>query len=146
MQKVDIINSKILKILSNILPDKTTTNFDLDKAGNKMLGSSYLGTYAIDLIPKRLKKGECFIFNLDKSNQPGSHWMGAYCYKDQHCLIYDSFGRKTNDIAYSVGDYINFVDTQYDPEQDKNETNCGKRCLSFLVLCDTFGYELAKHL
>ena len=43
-------------------------NFDLDKAGKAVLGARYLGTFAIDQIPKKIKSGECFIFNLDNKN------------------------------------------------------------------------------
>lgn len=38
----------------------------------------FLGVFPIDKIPKSLPFGHALIINLDRSNQPGSHWVALY--------------------------------------------------------------------
>lgn len=79
------------------------------------------------------------IINLDKHNEPGSHWIAMVC--NDKMIIYDSFGRKTRDILPNFNkEYINAQD---DAEQNINEENCGSRCVSFLNVYDKLGSEYA---
>lgn len=53
---------------------------------------NFLGVFPNNLLPNRLRVGQCLIANLQNSNQPGSHWVGAY-YDPNYGKIYiDSFG------------------------------------------------------
>jgi hypothetical protein len=126
-----------LKIIKNDLGDTTTTNHQLNEYCTSVFGSKYRGCYSIDTIPK-LKNGECCIFNLDKSNEKGSHWMGMY--KDhKNNIIYDSFGRKSKNLKIPLK---NIKDTDYDNEQGLQEKNCGARVCSFLSCCYTIPIKL----
>jgi len=51
----------------------------------------YLGCFAIDLLPKRLKAGESLIVNQDRQAGEGTHWMAV---ASAHGLlaIFDAFG------------------------------------------------------
>ena len=51
---------------------------------------SYLGTFSEDEIPL-IKNNKSLIFNLQNSNQPGSHWI-SFSRKDNDIFIFDSFG------------------------------------------------------
>ena len=53
---------------------------------------NFRGTHAWDKIPK-LKNMESCILNLDTSDQPGSHWIALYQYKNK-TYMFDSFDRK----------------------------------------------------
>ena len=76
------------------------------------------------------------IFNLDKRNQPGSHWCAVV--KDKrHYIIYDSFGR-TIPLKQK-----NNIMTDKDAEQDITEQNCGQRCIAWLVVVAVKGINTA---
>ena len=51
---------------------------------------SYLSTFSKDEIPL-IENNKSLIFNLQNSNQPGSHWI-ALSRKDNNIIIFDSFG------------------------------------------------------
>ncbi len=142
-QKAETLNNKIYKIVMRLLPNHTTDNTQLDEVGFKLL-NNYLGTFPVDQVPTNLKKGDSLIFNLDDSTEPGSHWMGGYCFKKNELLVYDSFGRATKTIAPSL--LLKTQDTQDDAEQQIHETNCGARCMAFLCLAENFGKQTAKYL
>jgi hypothetical protein len=90
---------------------------------------NFLGAFAWDQIPK-LKNMESCIINLDKSNQPGSHWVALFKFKKK-IYIFDSFDRKISNFKR--------VDIDKIVTQGKKELNCGQRSISFLVLVETLG-------
>lgn len=48
-------------------------------ASNKYTKNYFKGVYPLDCIPKIIKdKPALLVVNLDKSNQPGSHWVAIY--------------------------------------------------------------------
>ena len=103
-------------------PNKETTNEQLEELAKKYKIKNFKGVYSYDNIPriffnKNNNKKKTCIVNLDGSTEPGSHWIALYVDKD-HKLIYDSFARLYHDDK---------------PEQDKRESNCGYRCVAFLV-------------
>jgi hypothetical protein len=120
-----------LKIIENDIGDQITTNHELDEYCTSVF-PKYRGCYSLDTIPK-LRNNESCIFNLDKSNQPGSHWMGLYKDKNKN-VIYDSFGRSSKKLKIPLKLY---VDTEHDAEQHVVETNCGARCIAFIACCYT---------
>lgn len=132
---------KIVKIMGN----KSTYDNELKTIGNKLFDNNFVGVYPSDKIP-HLKPKQFIIVNLDKSNQPGSHWIGIV--KDKKgLLIYDSFGRKSIKIIPSIyKQYKNIVDTEYDKEQKVKEYNCGQRVLSFLMVYFNKGFDYAKYI
>lgn len=120
-----------LEIIENDMGNQSTTNYELDQYC-KSVFPKYRGCFSSDTIAK-LSDDESCIFNLDKSNQPGSHWMGLYKHKGKN-IIYDSFGRSSKKLKIPVK---LFVDTENDAEQNVIETNCGQRCIAFLACCYT---------
>jgi len=120
-----------LKIIENDMGNDTTTNHQLNHYCESVF-PKYRGCFSSDTIPK-LQNDECCIFNLDNSDEPGSHWMGMYKNKGKN-IIYDSFGRCSKKLKIPVK---LFIDTENDAEQNIIETNCGQRCISFLACCYT---------
>lgn len=43
-------------------------------------------------LPKRCRKHECGIINLDNEEGPGTHWVGYYKKDNSTCYYFDSFG------------------------------------------------------
>ena len=89
----------------------------------------FRGTHAFDKIPK-LKNLESCIANLDKSNQPGSHWVGLYKYKNK-TYVFDSFDRKIS--------HFKRVDIDKAVMHKPKENDCGQRSFAFLALVASIG-------
>lgn len=136
---------KELKIIESQIGSGLTYDSELEKLAKKLFGSKFKGVYAADEINeiKKAKEGY-FIFNLDKSDEPGSHWIGVVK-TPKSLLIYDSFGRKSKMIIpnlHTIGHTI--TETEDDAEQLINEDNCGARTIAFLKVYDDYGPEIAS--
>lgn len=140
-KEYNLILDSIVKTLGN----EITYNTDLHKNGLELFGNKFKGVYSSDKIPKLSKLQPYAIINLDKSSQPGSHWIAvAYSNKNDGIVVYDSFGRKSKKIIPSIYNVFNkVIDTDYDAEQQLKEDNCGQRALAWLVIFDKYGVENA---
>jgi len=111
---------------------------------NQLFGKhKYRGTFSSDTLPKLTKARPYAIVNVDKSTQPGSHWV-ACCWLPGGMLVYDSFGRKTSKLMKNIYKKYKTIDTDYDAEQPIKQKNCGSRCIAWLRMCDTYGTNIAK--
>ena len=113
----------------------STFSTKLNKYGKTLFGNKFKGIFAKDRLPK-LQPNQSCIFNLDKHNEPGSHWCGMYRTSSRY-LIYDSFGRK-------VLQGKKYMYTEKDKEQTDKEENCGQRCLAWLIIAYKHGIDNAK--
>lgn len=157
------------KIMYPLLGKKITFGNDLTAAGMKLFGRNFLGAFASDRISEFgnskvhlginddgspttndniNKKSHLYaISNLDDSTMPGSHWIGlAFDVNSKKIWVYDSFGRKTNEIIPSLvqryGNKLKQVDD--DAEQLVSQDDCGARTMAWLYVFDRHGSELAK--
>ena len=120
------------QIQKNLIRHANITGEDeLRKAGKHLFGRRFKGVFAADEIPRMLRSGESCILNLDKRNQPGSHWIAIV--KDKEIITYDSFGRKLTNSRH----------TETDAEQHPIEENCGQRCIAWLCVYYEYGAECA---
>lgn len=132
---------KILSQLESIIGNETTWSNDLTELGKVLLGDKFIGVFSADNIPQEIYKRDVYaLVNLDDSDEPGSHWI-ALASVDGVVHVYDSFGRMTSKILPSLKG--GFIDADEDAEQHIKETNCGQRSLSWLVLFDTQGRDIA---
>ena len=126
---------KVLVKIEKVIGNGSTSDVQLMDLCLKLFGQRFKGVFSID-DTFELKHGEMGIFNLDKRNMLGSHWVAVV--KDKkHYIIYDSFGR---DIK--LKQKINIM-TEDDAEQDINEQNCGQRCVAWLVVVAVKGIKVA---
>lgn len=143
----DIYNHYLTRSIYPLIGDKTTYSSQLMGAGKKLLGVKFKGVYPSDKIPKLNDLSPYCILNLDKSNESGSHWvaLAKIPHPSKDSVIYDSFGRDYKKIIpnleYSGNGKIK--NTDRDAEQKKLETDCGSRCLSFLMVLDKKGLDTA---
>lgn len=137
--------NEILSRVEELVGNKTTYLQDLENQGKKLLGVKFYGVYPSDKIPRLNCIKKYAILNLDKSTEAGSHWV-AIAKDGETTLLYDSFGRCHKKIipALSKSGNGKIINTDRDAEQHILETNCGARCLSFLILMDYAGSEIAK--
>lgn len=84
-----------------------------------------------DGLPKRPKKYETAIVNLDSALGQGTHWV---CYKkvDKKAYYYDSFGdlRPPAEISIYLGECEMYYN--YERQQSFDSVICGHLCLKFL--------------
>lgn len=144
--------NKELKEIHKKLGKGITYGSELAKLAHKMFGNKFKGVYAANEIKdlKNLDEGY-FIFNLDKRDEPGSHWIGIVKSKIKNSdkpkfsiLVYDSFGRDTKEIIPNVYSLGNIKDTENDAEQLIWMSDCGSRVISFLKIYDEYGPEIAS--
>ena len=92
---------------------------------------SFSGTFSKDEIPL-IENNKSLIFNLQNSNQPGSHWI-SLSRKDNNIFIFDSFG--IGYISKNIYDiYKNFnIITNIYRIQDINSDLCGLFSILFCL-------------
>lgn len=139
--------SILKKVVEPLTGDKTTYLQELNGIGKKLLGVKFRGVYPSDKIPRLNDLTPYCILNLDKSTERGSHWVALAKHGD-NSILYDSFGRNDKKIIpalrYSGNGRI--INTEDDSEQHVLETNCGARCLAFLIFFDEYGAKLAMYV
>ena len=72
--------------------NKPLSNFNLLNWVQKLGIKHFRGVYSRDGLPKRIKKKECGIINLDSQIRPGTHWVAYRNVESNYCEYFDSFG------------------------------------------------------
>lgn len=119
----------MFKKLKKRLPRRALTSLDIIEHSNDI--PYFRGVYMRDKLPKKPKRIECAIINLDSYKNEGTHWV-AYVKLNDYCEYFDSFGdlkpplelceyMKNIKIVYN---YINY--------QSYDTVNCGHLCIKFL--------------
>lgn len=138
------------KLIYPMVGKKITFSDDLKKAGCRLFGRKFMGVFASDQLPNLDVDNRYAIFNLDSTDEPGSHWIAAaFDPKKNKIFIYDSFGRDTKKIIPSVINKYgkrNVIDADDDAEQGVFEEDCGGRSLAFLYVFDKYGSDLAQKI
>ena len=96
----------------------------------------FVGTFAIDTLPKCLKQNHFLVFNSDTSDKKGQHWLALY--KEKKIIFcFDSIGIDNNKKAL-LEKYckikgiheIHYNETQF---QLSTSETCGKFVIYFLL-------------
>ena len=61
-----------------VLPNKPLSNIELLEAARKLKIPNFRGVSLRDILPKKPKKKECGILNLDDTTGLGTHWVAWY--------------------------------------------------------------------
>ena len=95
----------------------------------------YLGTFAIDQLPKEVRYPSCLIVNNQKSNQPGEHWVAIYFGKRKQAEFFDSFGNSPKTIG--LDKFIKLHSKTMTFNKVKLQSNfslfCGYYCVLYLI-------------
>jgi hypothetical protein len=129
-----------------LVGNQSTYLSTLQKAGRKLFNIRFKGVYPSDKIPKLNDLSPYCILNLDRSTQSGSHWVAcAKIPNKNETLIFDSFGRDYTKIIPVLGKSGNgsIIETDRDSDQKVLQTDCGARCLSFLMVFDKHGKDVS---
>lgn len=111
-----------------MLPVRALTNIDLMKYTKGL--KNFRGVFMRNNLPKKSRKIECGIINLDGVEGPGTHWV-AYKKNGNESRYFDSFGNLPPPqelIRYLAGN----IEYNYISYQDYDTYICGHLCLEFL--------------
>lgn len=146
-KKAEALYKKILHDVELEIGSDSTYAVELDKIGRRYLGIKFRGVFPSDKIPRLNDLTPYCILNLDRSGEPGSHWVAlAKVENTRKSIIYDSFGRSHAKIIPSLHYSGNgrIVNSDQDSEQGVLQQNCGARSVAFLILFDRHGFDVAK--
>ena len=118
---------------------KPLTNIELERYASDI--PHFRGVFMRDTLPKRIRKNERGIINLDSSKNQGSHWISyarVQKTKNSKPIVYyfDSFGdlKPTSEMVKYFKSNGKDVDIKYNHKQYQSygTSNCGQLCLKFL--------------
>lgn len=113
------------------LPNKPLTNVELIQACNA-LEIPIRGVFMRDNLPKRPRKKECGIVNLDNTLGSGTHWV-CYLKDDTTKLYFDSFGLQPPlELQRYLGKGVKYSTYEIQAPQ---QVICGHLCLHVLNHC-----------
>ena len=116
-----------------ILEAPPLTNFDIDDKLSHLKG--YRGCYAKDNLPRKIKRKEYAVVNLDDSGNPGTHWVAVV--NDPKCDFveyFDPFGimppTEIHEYMKTAQKDIRYNDNQL---QDTLSVKCGYFCCHYIT-------------
>jgi hypothetical protein len=127
-----------------------TDNIQLEKFGNKYFGHEFGGVYAEDVKVNFDSNKKYYIFNNEKKNQAGCHWLGLYVdHPNKQIFIFDTFNRESSKILPDVivkchKNCFKVKKGAFDILQNDNQEDCGERSLTYLLLVKHFGADFVK--
>ena len=112
--------------------------------GRLLFGRKYHGTYSSDNPPALSAKEPYTIINTKPLHTGGEHWVALARVPETtgKLMHYGSFGRPHTELF--PGKFPGAIDKELDAEQNNEATNCGQRCLAWLILFEVYGPETAK--
>ena len=90
----------------------------------------------------------CFVANVDRSNQKGSHWTAWFVDKKRAVSFLDSYGRSPRDSMFPIEyrDYVRNNRFRFNPKilETISGITCGHFCI-FMIYFKCLGVDL-KHI
>lgn len=109
----------------------------------------FLGVFPSDQLPRRIHRyPACFICNVDKSTEPGSHWVAFYLTLPEEVEFFDSYGNKPTFFEGTLSNYAShFSRVLFNPLvlQTNVTAVCGQYCV-FYIYCRCRGKTLKQFL
>ena len=112
-----------------MLPNKPLSNLELLEAARKLRIPNFRGVNLRDTLPKRPKRKECDILNLDDTTGSGTHRVAWYKNGDEK-KYFDSYGlQPPNELVAYLRSPILYNTEQILPY---DQVFCGRLCLYVL--------------
>jgi len=61
-----------------VFPNKPLSNIEIEDAVKKIGLKKFRGVFLRDTLPKKPKRNECVIMNLDNTSGDGTHWVACF--------------------------------------------------------------------
>ena len=120
---------KNINVEGIILPNKALTNFELIEAVKKLNIPNFRGLFMRDALPKRPRRNECGILNLDDSNGPGTHYC-CFLKSAKDKIYFDTYGLPPpTELVKYLKSPVYYNSERIQPD---NEVFCGHLCLYVL--------------
>ena len=110
------------------LPNKPLTNFEIEQAARDLNINNFRGTFMRNQLPRKPRKNECGILNMDDSDGSGTHWVAWYK-NGKFKFYFDSFGVQP---PLELQDYLKRPFYSTEEIQKRNQVVCGHLCLYML--------------
>ena len=68
----------MIQVENIVLPNKPLSNFEIEDAVKKIVLKNFRGVFLRDTLPKKPKRNECAIMNLDDTSEDGTHWVAWF--------------------------------------------------------------------
>ena len=114
------------------------SNFDIIKLVQHLKIPHFRGVFMRDTLPDKPREKACGILNLNKSSEPGSHWVAFFKDGDKR-IYFDSFRQVVpSELSKYLKTSTEFsedkpvIQRNTDIVQKENETICGHLCLYVL--------------
>lgn len=89
-----------------------------------------------DKLPKKIKKIECGVINLDNADGPGTHWT-AYKKHNQQVIYFDSYGNLQPPLEairyFNSNGPSQILFNHHVYQKSSKSVHCGHLCLLFLL-------------
>lgn len=137
---MEFYNESHVRMLDKLGQDATYAS-DLNKVGKREV-KGFQGVFSSDNTPK-LQPNQSLIMNTQDSTKPGQHWCALYRYVANNkdlLLFFDSFGRNPKDLSPHWNEkFTNVVTSPQNRLQSYRTTDCGTKCLAFLLTVQKYG-------
>lgn len=137
----DSYNKALMKISDTLGTNSETNTDQLNNIAMSLFGNKYGGTLPYDELPHVKNDNKYYIINTHPSYKNGEHWMAV-----SKNLMYDSFGRTSDDLSKYVPNRKVAQTVNDDRNQSYSEKNCGQRSLAFLVAHALYGDKVGNYL
>ena len=104
------------------------SNFEIEDAVKKIGLKNFCGVFLRDTLPKKPKRNECAIINLDDTSGDGTHGVAWFKRGDKR-WYFDSFGLPP---PTELNNYLGDVFYPTEQIQPRQEVICGHLCLFVL--------------
>ena len=120
---------KNISVEGLVLPNKSLSNFDLMEAVKKLKIRHFRGVFMRNELPRKPRKLECGILNLDSAPGRGTHWVAWYK-NNEDKIYFDSFGVQPPEELIRYLSSPIFYNTER--IQPSGQVVCGHLCLFVL--------------
>jgi len=118
----------MIQVENIVLPNKPLINFEIEDAAKKIGLKHFRDVFLRDTLPKKPKRNECAIMNLDDTSGDGTHWVVWFERGDKK-WYFDSYRfPPPTELNNYLGDVL-YTTEQIQPRQ---EVFCGHLCLFVL--------------
>ena len=121
--------NKDISVEGVVLPNSPLSNIQLLDAAKKLNIPNFRGVFLRDELPKKPRRNECGILNLDDSKGSGTHWV-SFLKNGKDKIYFDSYGLPLpTELLKYLRSPVYYNSERVQPD---NEVFCGHLCLYVL--------------
>lgn len=103
---------------------------------DRMTKKYFLDVFPSDQLPRKIHHyPACFVCNVDKSTEPGTHWVAFYIPSPVELEFFDSYGNDPTFFQGPISNYVSrFQQVMFNPIRLQSYVTavCGQFCIFYL--------------